>query len=147
MIILGARRYLSLKNCQVCPQNSFSQFSWKILLFWKNYWKKNIQHLIYDKKSYIHSWCKITPYKSRTVTLSGCVANKVRVDLYFYIPKYHSSDAFPALEIYFFICTIVKMEWLLWDPQHFCDFWDPGLFQDVGVIRLHILADGDLGYR
>ncbi len=33
MLIFGARRHLSLKNCQMRPQNSFSQFFQKILFF------------------------------------------------------------------------------------------------------------------
>ncbi len=40
-LIFGARRLLSLKNCQMLPRNSFSRFSSKILLFFK-------------KKGYIH---------------------------------------------------------------------------------------------
>ncbi len=35
MLIFGPRCLLSLKNCQVCPQNSFSRFSRKMLLFLK----------------------------------------------------------------------------------------------------------------
>ncbi len=35
MLIFGARCLLSLRNCQMCPQNSFSRFSRKILPFSK----------------------------------------------------------------------------------------------------------------
>ncbi len=42
MLIFGARRLLSLKNCQMRPQNSFSRFSQKILLFLKKLSNKKI---------------------------------------------------------------------------------------------------------
>ncbi len=78
MLVFGVRRLLSLKNCQVRPQNSFLRFSLKIQLFSKKLWsKKNIQHQISDKKGYIHFWCKMTPDRSHTDTV-GRVANKVK---------------------------------------------------------------------
>ncbi len=36
MLIFSAGRLFSLQNGQMCPQNSFSWFSWKILLFRRN---------------------------------------------------------------------------------------------------------------
>ncbi len=42
MLIFGAGRLLSLKNCQMRQQNSFSLFSQKILLFSKKLTNKKI---------------------------------------------------------------------------------------------------------
>ncbi len=92
MLIFGVKSLLSLKNCQMRPQNSFWRFSLKIKLF------SNKLHQISDKKGYIHFWCKMTSDRSHSDTV-GRVANKVRVNLYFYGPKYRSSEALPAPEI------------------------------------------------
>ncbi len=90
MLIFGAIRLLSLKNCQMRPQNSFLRFSLKIQLFSKKLLnKKNIQHQISDKKGYIHFWRKMTPDRSHSDTVE-------RVE-------YHSSDALSAPEIFFFV--------------------------------------------
>ncbi len=61
MSIFDTIRLRDLKNGQMCPQNSLSQFSQKILLlFSKKLWnKKNIQHLIYNRKVYIHYMVKL----------------------------------------------------------------------------------------
>ncbi len=67
MLIFRARRLFSLENGQMCPQNSFSQFFPKIRFFFeKIVLLKNIQHLICDKKGYIHFWCNIIPYLSHS---------------------------------------------------------------------------------
>ncbi len=67
MLIFGAGRLLSLKNCRMYSQNSFSRFSQKILFFSEKIVElKNIQHLISDRKGYIHFWCKMTPYRSHS---------------------------------------------------------------------------------
>ncbi len=43
MLIFGVRRFLSIKNCQMRPQNSFLRFSLKILqLFSKKLSNKKI---------------------------------------------------------------------------------------------------------
>ncbi len=41
-LIFGTRRFHSLKKCQICSQNSFSQFSQKILFFSKKLLNKKI---------------------------------------------------------------------------------------------------------
>ncbi len=42
ILIFGAKRLLSLKNRQMCPENSISQFSQKILFFSKKFLNKII---------------------------------------------------------------------------------------------------------
>ncbi len=107
MLIFGLRRLLSLKSRQIRPQNSFLRFSLKIQLFLKKLLNKKIFSIKFlIKKGYIHFWCKMTPVRSHSDTV-GRVANKVRVEggfapfnPYFYVSKYRSSDALPALEIF-----------------------------------------------
>ncbi len=69
MLIFGARRLLSLKNCQKCPKTVLQGFLWKYLLFFLK--KLNIHHLISDLKGYIHFWCKMN-LTGRTVTQRPC---------------------------------------------------------------------------
>ncbi len=42
MLIFGVRRLVSLKNCQMRPQNSFLRFSLKIHLFSKKLLNKKV---------------------------------------------------------------------------------------------------------
>ncbi len=90
------------------PKTVSCDFLWKYSFFRKNCRTKNIQHQMSDKKGHIHFWCTITPDRSHSDTV-GRVANKVRIEWgfapfnpYFYVPKYHSSDALPASEFFFF---------------------------------------------
>ncbi len=55
----------------------FCGFLWKYSFFRKNCRIKNIQSQIFNKKGYIHFWCKMTPDRSHSDTV-GHVANKVR---------------------------------------------------------------------
>ncbi len=80
MFIFGARRLLSLKNCQMRPQNSFLRFSLKIQLFSDKLLNKKIFSIKFlIKKGYIHFWCKMTPDRSHCDTV-GRVANKLRIE-------------------------------------------------------------------
>ncbi len=85
------------------PKHFFTVFSENTAFFEKIVKQKNILHRISNKKRYIHFWCKMTPNRSHCDTV-GRVANKVRIEggePYFYGPKYRSSDAIPAPEIFF----------------------------------------------
>ncbi len=104
MLIFGVRRLLSLKNCQTRPQNSFSQFSLKILLFSKKLLNKKVQHLISNKKGYIHFWCKMTPDKSHSdlaAVLQTKEGLKGRSPLKLLLLQHLSSDALLAPNIFF----------------------------------------------
>ncbi len=63
-----ARRLLALKNCQMCPQNSFSLFSQKTLLLKKKFTNKKIFSIQFAIKKVIniHFWCKMTLYRSHS---------------------------------------------------------------------------------
>ncbi len=65
----------------------------------------------------------MTPDRSHS-DIVGRIANKVRVEEgenpYFYVPKYHSSDAVPAPEIFIFF------------PQNFRTPWWRGEWQKTG---------------
>ncbi len=95
MLIFGARHLLSLKNCQMCSQNSFSQFSQKILLFSKKLSNKKIFSISFliEKVTFIFGvrW----PLTGRTMTHWLCCKQSKgwRGNPYFYIPKYLSCDA------------------------------------------------------
>ncbi len=74
MLLFGTRRLFSLKDCQMCPQNSFLR---KYCFFRKNCRIKNIQLLICDKRGYIHFWCKMTLYWSHSDLVAMSQRKKV----------------------------------------------------------------------
>ncbi len=86
MLIFGVRRLLSLKNCQMGPQTSFLQFSLKIQLFSKKLLNKKIFSIKFLIKKAIFNFGVGWP---------------APFNLYLYGPKYQSSDALPAPEIFF----------------------------------------------
>ncbi len=59
---------------------------------------KKIQHLISYKKGYIHFWSKMTPCRSHNDLARLC--RKPSKGTYFFVPKYRSSDALPAPEMF-----------------------------------------------
>ncbi len=81
------------------PQNSFLLFSLKIQLFSKKLLNKKIFSIKFlIKKAVFIFWCKMTPDRSHSDTV-GRVANNP----YFYGPKYISSDAPLAPEIFYIV--------------------------------------------
>ncbi len=99
MLIFGVRRLLSLKNCQMRPQNNFLGFSLKIQLFSKKLSNKKIFSVKFLIKKAIFIFGVRWPLTGRTVTHLEVV------------PKYLSSDALPEPEIF--------LEPRLWTPSDF----------------------------
>ncbi len=100
---------------ECAPKPFFSVFSENTAFFEKIVEYKNIQHQISDRKGYIHFWWKMTPDRSHSDTV-GRVTNKVG---YFYGPKYRSSEALPAPEIFSSFCLHLRTVWELkkWAPH------------------------------
>ncbi len=98
------------KLSNVSPKQFFTVFSENTAFFGKNCQIKNIQHLISNKKGYIHFSCKMTP-DSRKVTQWPCCKQskgwrgRVPFNYYFYVSKYRSSDALSVPEIFYFPST------------------------------------------
>ncbi len=107
MLIFGARRLVSLKNYQVRPQNSFSRFILKIQLSSKKLSNKKIFGIKFLIKRVIFIFGVRWILKVAQWT-SGRVANQV---LYFCVPKYCSSDVFPAPEIVNFSIVNDRSVW------------------------------------
>ncbi len=92
MLIFGGRRLLSLKNCQMCPQNSFLRFSLKIRLFFEKIVEEKLFSIWFLIKKAIFIFGVRWPLTSQAP-----------FNPYFYVPKYRSSDALPVPEIFFLL--------------------------------------------
>ncbi len=67
LLISGATRLFSLKNRQMCPENSFLQVFRKILPFSKKLSSKKIFIISFR---IVFIWCKMTPYRSQRLLCS-----------------------------------------------------------------------------
>ncbi len=108
------------KIVRCAPKTVFHTFLRKYWFFRRNCWIKKYSASNFGSKKVIFIFYVRWPLAARIVTPNGCVANKVRVEgtliwgkipfnPYFFVPKYHSSDALPAPEIFILILLQVSV--------------------------------------
>ncbi len=115
MLSFGVRRLLSLKNCQMRPQNSFLRFSLKIQSFSKKLLNKKIFNIKFLIKKAIFIFGVRWPLTGRTVTQLDVLQTFAPFKPHFYVPKYRSSGALPAPE-FFFVLKGHDSSWTLNTP-------------------------------
>ncbi len=111
------KRLVSLKNCQMRPQNIFLRFSLKIQLFSKKLLNKKMFRIKFLIKKAIFIFGVRSP-------LTGSIMTQ----LDFYVLKYRSSDALPAPEIFYGV-------------------WTPSLYAFLGKKFQATVVPGYISYR
>ncbi len=85
MLIFGPKRLLSLKNCQMRPQNNFSRFSLKIQLFSKKLLNEKILKTSFPIKKVIFIFVarRLLPFKRDLGPKNGFLAFSQKITPFF----------------------------------------------------------------